>query len=166
MVVISLGAMAFYYNPAALQFLNQKTPQQPAGQNIKQVLILDPSDPAKVKAKVDVEVAAEPGSRALGLGNRDSLAPEAGMLFIFPKSGLYKFWMKGMRFPLDMIWIEGNKIVDISASVAVLNSSSDGPIPVYSPKTEVSQVLEVNSGYAAAHNIQIGDPVQYIAGGP
>ena len=53
-----------------------------------------------------VELAIEPADKARGLGYRDGLAPGAGMLFIFDSSAQRSFWMKGMRFCLDIVWIE------------------------------------------------------------
>jgi hypothetical protein len=45
-----------------------------------------------------VELAAEPASRARGLGYRAGLAPGTGMLFVFEEPAVRSFWMKGMRF--------------------------------------------------------------------
>jgi uncharacterized membrane protein (UPF0127 family) len=55
---------------------------------------------------VTVEIADEPAERAHGLADRDGLAPGTGMIFVFSESGPRSFWMKGMRFCLDMVWIE------------------------------------------------------------
>src|SRR3989344_7914429 len=54
-------------------------------------------------AKINVEIADTQDKRAKGLGGRDSLATGSGMLFIFPKADRYSFWMKGTKFPLDII---------------------------------------------------------------
>ena len=45
-----------------------------------------------------------------GLSERQSLAEDKGMLFLFEKPDHYAFWMKGMEFPLDIIFINGDKI--------------------------------------------------------
>src|SRR5918992_1579604 len=50
-----------------------------------------------------VELAVTPQERAQGLSGRPGLAPGTGMLFIFGTEDLYSFWMKDMRFPLDMV---------------------------------------------------------------
>ena len=45
-------------------------------------------------------------TRALGLGNRSNIASDQAMLFIFDTSDRYGFWMKDMRFPIDMLWLD------------------------------------------------------------
>ena len=60
---------------------------------------------------VDVAVTAK--EKELGLGNRDSLAADHGMLFIYDHKEVFPFWMKNMRFPIDIIWIDDQTIVDI-----------------------------------------------------
>ena len=39
-----------------------------------------------------------------GLAGRDS----GRMLFIFEEEAEWKFWMKGMRYELDIVWMDGN----------------------------------------------------------
>ena len=60
-----------------------------------------------------LEVADTDASRTLGLSGRDSLDSGAGMLFTFDAPGIYPFWMKDMKFPLDMVWIDSGKVVDV-----------------------------------------------------
>ena len=47
-----------------------------------------------------------PEERSQGLSGRPNLAAGTGMLFVFEQAGSYAFWMKDMRFPLDMVWID------------------------------------------------------------
>lgn len=102
------------------------------------------------------EIAATPQEKELGLGQRDNLAPFHAMLFPYDHAEAFSFWMKGMRFPLDMIWIRDNVIVDISKNVPV---SIDGKLPVYSPREPVNKIVEVNAGDADKFGFQIGDVV-------
>src|SRR5690349_12394377 len=57
-------------------------------------------------ATFSVVVAKTPEEREKGLSGRDSLAQNSGMLFVFDHPDTYTFWMKGMKFPLDMIFIK------------------------------------------------------------
>src|SRR3982750_1449172 len=57
---------------------------------------------------VSVEIAADDETRAQGLMFRDSLREGTGMLFLFPKSGDYPFWMQNTLIPLDITWIDEN----------------------------------------------------------
>lgn len=103
-----------------------------------------------------VEVAVTPQEKEIGLGGRDSLKPLHGMLFPYDHSERFSYWMKGMRFPIDIIWIRDYRIVDISKQVPI---STDGTYPVYAPKEPVNLVLEIASGEADRHGFQIGDIV-------
>ncbi len=103
-----------------------------------------------------VELAQTEAQKALGLGGRDALLPDRGMLFPYAKTDYYTFWMKGMRFDLDIIWICKNRIVDIAANVS---APRGGPLVKYRPRVPADQVLEVVAGYAANHGWNLGDTV-------
>ncbi|MCR4277913.1 MAG: DUF192 domain-containing protein [Candidatus Berkelbacteria bacterium] len=108
-----------------------------------------------------VELALTPEQQSLGLGERDSLAKNSGMLFVFKPAGQETFWMKDMRFDLDMVWIAEGKIVDISRHVpAPKEGMKTENLPTYSPNSEVDYVLEINSGEADEMNI--GDRVEVV----
>ena len=64
-----------------------------------------------------VEIADTEDTKSQGLSGRTSMAKNKGMLFIFNESSYKYFWMKGMNFPLDFVWINGKKIVDIKKNV-------------------------------------------------
>src|SRR5688500_9478780 len=81
---------------------------------------------------VGVELAADPETRARGLMHRPLLAPDRGMLFLFPSSEIQSFWMKDTLIPLDMIWIdEDRRIVDIMSDVPPCRAD---PCPSYTPR--------------------------------
>jgi len=103
-----------------------------------------------------VSVAATEASREQGLSGRESLAPDQGMLFIFPTEGAYPFWMKDMRFAIDMIWIANNgTIIYIQGDVVPATYPN-----TFQPKSALARyVLELPAGYAIAHNIKVGDKV-------
>jgi uncharacterized membrane protein (UPF0127 family) len=105
--------------------------------------------------EIRIEVASNDDTRARGLMFRDSLDPDRGMLFLFPKSEIYPFWMKDTLIPLDMLWLdEGGKIVHIKASVP---PCAGDPCPSYSPEVIARNVLELRAGRAAQLGLKIGD---------
>jgi uncharacterized protein len=114
-------------------------------------------------ASVLAEVADDPASRQRGLSGRDRLAAGEGMLFLLPDDSP-SFWMKGMRFPLDILWIRDGRVVDVSADVPP-PGDSNAPLPTYSPDRPANRVLEVNAGWAAEHGIRRGDAVRVRRGG-
>lgn len=91
-----------------------------------------------------VEIADEPDEHRRGLMFRESLPPENGMLFIFDREARYGFWMKNMRIPLDIIWLDRNmRIVFIQKNA---QPCSDGPCKSYRPSAAARYVLELNAG--------------------
>lgn len=112
-------------------------------------------------AKLKVEVANTPSKRSKGLGGRRSLAQDEGMLFVFSKTDKYPFWMKGLSFPLDFVWIKGLEVVDILPNVQLPQpNQKDESLPIYLPKEEINKVLEVNAGLIQKLNIKIGDTIK------
>ena len=110
------------------------------------------------EAKLKVEIADTQPKRSKGLGGRASLAEGTGMLFIFPKEDKYPFWMKGVSFPLDFIWIKGGQVVDFLENVSPAQTGQkDADLPIYVPKEPVDKVLEVNAGTISRLKIKIGD---------
>ncbi len=108
--------------------------------------------------KINIEIADTQGKRSKGLGGRQSLASDSGMLFIFPKEDFYSFWMKGVKFPLDFIWIRGNKIIDITENVqAPIAGEKNENLPIYQSKESIDKLLEVNAGFVTRHGIKIGN---------
>ncbi len=106
---------------------------------------------------ITAEVADSYPERSRGLSNRDSLDADKGMLFLFTKSDQYGFWMKDTRIPLDIIWINNAKVVDL----VTLEPQSGDNIPQYTPAVEANAVLELNSGQAVAHNVALGEPITW-----
>lgn len=89
------------------------------------------------------EVASTAETRTQGLAGRMSIEQQTGMLFVFSSEDRYGFWMKGMQFPLDIIFIR-NGVVD-----SVARNRLPGDLtPVY-PHSPVTHVFEVNAGEAA-----------------
>ena len=90
--------------------------------------------------------------REKGLGDRLSLEKNSGMLFFFDQPATYGFWMKDMNFPIDIIWVDGQKKV-VGVAPAVPTSTYPS---IFSPPSAISFVLEVNSGSAARFGIVTG----------
>ncbi len=105
---------------------------------------------------IKVEIADDFMEQIRGLSYRPSLAPDAGMLFIFKDKQIRRFWMKDMNFPLDIIWINDNKIVKIDENLPPEGSE---PQNKYSSEVPVNYVLEVNGGYCAEHKVKPGQEI-------
>ena len=114
-------------------------------------------------AILNVEIANSASERAKGLSGRDSIASDSGMLFIFDSSKRYQFWMKGMKIPIDMIFINNGKIVDLLKIVPPpLANQKDSDLPRYQPISDIDMVLEVQNGYIDKNSLVVGDNVYLI----
>jgi uncharacterized membrane protein (UPF0127 family) len=108
---------------------------------------------------IDVEVVTTPKDMERGLQGRLALGENHGMLFIFRMDGIYPFWMKDMKIPLDMLWLDNaGKLVHISRNVPTCTKD---PCLVYGTEQPIRYVLEVESGFAAAHALKAGDTARF-----
>ena len=63
-----------------------------------------------------------------------------------------------MLFPIDILWIQNNKVVGINEHLTPPSAGrSNTQLPLYLPPTNVDMVLEINAGLTELYNIHIGD---------
>jgi hypothetical protein len=112
------------------------------------------------RVRVAVDVVDTPELRERGLSGRPALGEYEGMLFLFPTPQIQTFWMKGMNFPLDILWIREGRIVGISPHVPppprMLRM-----LPRYSSPEPCDVVLEVRGGQAKRWGLAVGDSVRF-----
>lgn len=154
LLILVIGLSLYFFNPAGgsksidLPFLPQRT-------TLARLEIGD-----KV---FKVEIADTQAKRSKGLSDRESMPEDQGMLFIFEKADKYPFWMKGLKFPLDFIWIKGDTVSDILPNVPPPEGGQmDESLPIYQPRVEVDKVLEINGGTAEKLGLKIGDKIKLI----
>lgn len=97
-----------------------------------------------------LEVADRTATRAFGLMRRDSLSADGGMIFIFDREEERRFWMKDVRFPLDILYIDSTgKVVSVKQMKAYDTSStpSEGP---------AQYAIELNEGAAKSAGVKAG----------
>lgn len=104
--------------------------------------------------KFSSEIAQSSNEREKGLGNKKSLCADCAMLFIFPQKGEYSFWMKDMKFNLDIIWLYEEKVAYIAKNVSYKDPYS------INPGVEADKVLEINAGLSDKYGISIGDKME------
>ena len=101
-----------------------------------------------------VEVADTWLSRMRGLQNRTGIAPDQGMLFVFPRESRPGFWMKDVSFPLDVVFLNQEKtIVEVFESLPPCNG---GICPTYKPSQPVKYALELPAGTIKKLNLSAG----------
>lgn len=112
--------------------------------------------------RVAVEVADTDETRRQGLSGRDALTADSGMLFLFARPDRFGFWMKEMKFSIDIIWIRGSEIVDLTTDVPP--PAPGGALQTYFPRYPIDRVLEVPAGFCREHGLRTGMTVKVEAG--
>ncbi len=105
-----------------------------------------------------VDIAETQQEQTRGLSGREKLEEGKGMLFIFGLPGEHGFWMKDMKFAIDIIWInEDKKIIYIKK-----NAQPESYPSVFVPKSNSKYVLEVPGGFSEKNGIKEGDAVDIV----
>lgn len=109
--------------------------------------------------KLIADIAENDTQRTKGLAVKDHLNENQAMLFVFATQGNYAFWMKDMKFPIDIIWMDANKtVVHIEHS---LEPCSPLSCPIYQPNSKSLYVLETVSEFANKYNVTEGTKMQF-----
>ena len=111
--------------------------------------------------KIRAEMAIDEVDLRRGLQYRDSLAEDAGMLFVYGKPGFYRYWMHEVKFPIDILWLDQNhRIVQLIHKVPPCAGPAE-TCPVYGGDFSSIFVLELNSGTALKHNLKPGMTLEF-----
>jgi uncharacterized membrane protein (UPF0127 family) len=99
---------------------------------------------------IRAEVAADFATRARGLMHRESLAPNAGMLFVFEAPASQCMWMKNTLIPLSVAFLDD--------SGAIINIADMAPHSeqAHCAARPARYALEMNRGWFAARGIKPG----------
>ena len=107
---------------------------------------------------VKAELVLTDSEKQQGLMGRESLGEDQGMLFVFEEEKVRAFWMKNMRFSLDIIWADSDqRIVDIHENIPPCEESCSNILP----QAPARFVLEVSSGFAEKNGIKVGDILEF-----
>lgn len=158
LLAVFTGSLYISFNPEVLNVFSG-SPISFGSQNVQnttsQIMIKN--------VVLNIEVADSAEERKTGLGGRESLGGNEGMLFLFPEEKKYRFWMKGMKFSLDFIFLRQGKVVDILRKVPPPEQGQkDETLPIYEPVTTIDMLLEVNAGFVDATGVKVGDTISLI----
>lgn len=103
--------------------------------------------------EVDARVADSPREHCIGLSETESLGPDEGMLFVFDDTATRTFVMRGMSFPLDIIFVAGNGTI-----TEIYSAPTEEP-PLTEYEGRGKYVVEVPRGWAAENEVDVGDRV-------
>ncbi len=100
-------------------------------------------------------VADTSTKRAIGLMFRESLPEGSCMLFLFGGPGYHSIWMRNMKFPIDVAWLDKDGLVlDTKTNIKPCQSLFD--CPQYSPKVQAHYLIELNAGELMKNKIKEG----------
>jgi uncharacterized membrane protein (UPF0127 family) len=129
----------------------------------QQILFIDAAStgsPELVKSVITVDVADDPNERAQGLSGREIMEENEGMMFVFSQPTVPNFIMREMRFSLDFVWVNGDKIVDLYENAPPeVSGTPNNEMKTYTPSSAVDKVIEVNAGYIKKFGLKVGDRI-------
>lgn len=108
--------------------------------------------------RFEIEIADTVLARRRGLSGRDFLAENKGMLFIFGDVAVRSFWMAGMKFSLDIVWIKDDKVIGFEENAPPVLGIG---VPLYYSPEPVDKVLEINAGLVKKLGIKAGDMIKF-----
>lgn len=111
--------------------------------------------------RLDVELARTPAQRRRGLMEREHLADDAGMLFLYPEeqAAHHGFWMFRTRIPLDIAFLDDAGRILVIHTMQPCASEIPRDCPVTLPGVSYHAALEVNAGYFAGRGLAPGDRI-------
>lgn len=119
-----------------------------------------PSSTAAINGHTfNIEVATTSAAQQLGLSGRDSLPEDQGLLFVFENKDYHTFWMKNMKFPIDIIFIKDDIVSSIVKNAAPPESPG-ADLDLYRPNEPINRVLEINAGLSDEYEIKEGDKIE------
>ncbi len=105
------------------------------------------------------DIASTGDQRSKGLAVKDDLKENEAMLFVFSKENEYGFWMKDMKFPIDIIWLDSDrKVVHVEHS---LDPCGPDSCPIYEPDGDALYVLETVAGFAEQYDVVEGTLIEF-----
>ncbi len=110
-----------------------------------------------------LEVMDTPDKQREGLSGRDSIDKDQAMLFVFDQAKIMDFWMKDMKFNIDLLWIKGDEIVAWEKNMLAPDPNlPDDKLKHYTSPFPVDKVLELKSGTIDDLSLKINDKVELL----
>jgi uncharacterized membrane protein (UPF0127 family) len=105
------------------------------------------------------DIALTQQSREKGLSGRPSLDSDKAMLLAFPTEGEWGIWMKGMNFPIDIVWLnKAKKVIWIRTNVSQDDTATYKP----KPKLLAKYVVELPAGTVRSKAINLNSVANFL----
>jgi uncharacterized protein len=109
---------------------------------------------------LQADVALTADEQTKGLSIKDTLQSNEGMLFPYEAPRILSFWMRDMKFPIDILWLGADKkVVHIEESLQPCSPLL--PCPSYAPDVQAQYVLETVAGFSSSNGITEGTHVEF-----
>ncbi len=105
------------------------------------------------------DISATEKEREKGLAGKRYIGTNEGMLFVFEEKDYHSFWMKGMRVPIDVIWISGDEIIGFEEHVIPDIGKEESELEIYRPPVPVDKFLELRGGRVSLLDAEVGDTI-------
>ncbi|OGH70627.1 MAG: hypothetical protein A2754_03265 [Candidatus Magasanikbacteria bacterium RIFCSPHIGHO2_01_FULL_47_8] len=109
--------------------------------------------------EVKVLVADTDARRFKGWSDRKDMGRYGGMLFLFPERAQHTMVMRNMQFPLDIVWLDGNTVVDMAPNVSPEPGRAEEDLTPYFARGPSTKVLELSAGFVKMNGVKVGDVV-------
>lgn len=129
-------------------------------------------DAGKARVTLDgrvftLDIAADEATRTKGLGGRESIADDGGMLFVFPRAQLRRFIMRDCLVDIDIVFLDAAGRVIATHHMPVEEPRKDDEtlrqyelrLPQYSSKFNSKYVIEVKGGTLEQLSLDEGDQI-------
>jgi uncharacterized protein len=110
--------------------------------------------------KLIADLALTQDQQTKGLAVKNTINESQGMLFVFEHPSLESFWMKDMKFPIDIIWMDSNRSV-VFIAPNLRPCPAVGDCPAYVPAKESMYVLETKAGFSHRHDVKPGSQMNF-----
>jgi uncharacterized membrane protein (UPF0127 family) len=104
---------------------------------------------------LEVDVAATEEERRIGLMGREPLPENTGMLFVYEEPEMLRFWMKNVKFPIDIGFFDRKKTL-IQVETMPANKTTE-----YKSYRPAMYALEVSAGWFSKHQVNLGDKLEF-----
>lgn len=128
---------------------------------LNKITAIQHKDEVKINDQIIIaDVVKDQADRDKGLSGRADLGVNEGMFFVFDVPDRYGFWMKGMEFPIDIVWMKNDRVVGYEENVDPQIGAPVSALRLYYPPEVVDRVLELKAGRVGMLHLQVGDTVR------
>lgn len=142
-----------YYEPDTFRI---EAPKPETSQSSKETMVAFFINSKGEKIQVFLEIADSQEERAKGLMFRKNMPADHGMIFIFEEEGDHQFYMKNTFIPLDMIFVNSQKII-----VGIVENTHPLTLDTIGIQAPSKYVIEMNAFFSSKHGIKVGDAVYW-----